>query len=141
MDAPGPLLPAEAATNRSSKKAPATAAALLKPGEMPAYFDSLDPETKDMMRAAQADQDDTPGETFKAFLMRSPFKLGFLATIGGLAAILLGQALGQLSAILIYIVAALFIASGVIVSNARPRRSVTRTVASTCSHLSTKSQE
>lgn len=104
--------PAEAATNRSSKKAPATAAALLKPGEMPAYFDSLDPETKDMMRAAQADQDDTPGETFKAFLMRSPFKLGFLATIGGLAAILLGQALGQLSAILIYIVAALFIALG-----------------------------
>lgn len=105
-------LSANSSTGRSAKKPAAAPAVLLKPGELPEYFDTLDSETQEMMRAAQKDQDDTPGETFKAFLMRSPFKLGFLATLGGLAAILLGQALGQLSAILIYIVAALFIALG-----------------------------
>ena len=46
------------------------------------------------------------------FGVRSPFKLGFVITLGALTAILFGEALGRLSNIAIYIVAALFIALG-----------------------------
>ncbi|WGD36598.1 AI-2E family transporter [Lysinibacter sp. HNR] len=44
--------------------------------------------------------------------VRSPFALGFIVTLGGLAAIVMGFALQRLSTIIIYIVAALFIALG-----------------------------
>ncbi len=44
--------------------------------------------------------------------VRSPFGFGFIATLGGLAAIVVGTAIGQLSTIIIYIVAALFVALG-----------------------------
>lgn len=79
---------------------------------MPEYFGSLDTETQDMFTAAKSDSETSAPESLKEFLLRSPFKLGFIVTLGGLAAILFGQAVAQLSTILIYIVAAMFIALG-----------------------------
>lgn len=79
---------------------------------MPEYFDTLDPETQEMMKSAKKYAEDAVPQTFKETLLRSPFKLGFIVTLGVLAAILLGQSVAQLSTILIYIVAALFIALG-----------------------------
>lgn len=79
---------------------------------MPEYFDTLDPETQEMMKSAKKYAEDAVPQTFKETLLRSPFKLGFIVTLGVLAAIMLGQSVAQLSTILIYIVAALFIALG-----------------------------
>jgi len=45
-------------------------------------------------------------------IIRSPFRFGFFGAVGVLLALLLGQAVGQLSTIIIYIIAALFIALG-----------------------------
>lgn len=78
----------------------------------PPFYDELDVETRQMLDDAQSSQDDDAAPTFKEFFLRSPFKLGFIVTLGGLAAIFFGQAIAQLSTILIYIVAALFIALG-----------------------------
>jgi len=83
--------------------------------EKPSYFDTLDPETQQMLIESRADAIEASQEkpeTFREFLLRSPFKLGFIVTLGGLLAIVFGQAVAQLSTILIYIVAALFIALG-----------------------------
>lgn len=44
--------------------------------------------------------------------VRSPFKLGFVITLGVLSAVLFGEALGRLSSVIVYVVAALFIALG-----------------------------
>ncbi|GAA3595971.1 AI-2E family transporter [Klugiella xanthotipulae] len=44
--------------------------------------------------------------------VRSPFALGFTITLGGLLAIVVGGAIGQLSTIILYVVAALFVALG-----------------------------
>ncbi|MFC4224871.1 AI-2E family transporter [Lysinibacter cavernae] len=48
----------------------------------------------------------------KEISVRSPFALGFIVTMGGLLAIVVGAAIGQLSTIIVYIVAALFVALG-----------------------------
>lgn len=78
----------------------------------PDYFATLDPETQEMMESAKKYAETSVPQTFKETLLRSPFKLGFIVTLGVLAAIMLGQSIAQLSTILIYIVAALFIALG-----------------------------
>lgn len=46
------------------------------------------------------------------FGVRSPFKIGFVITLGVLTAIVFGQAIGRLSSVIIYVIAALFIALG-----------------------------
>jgi predicted PurR-regulated permease PerM len=101
-------------SKKSSSSAPAETAATAAQAsdEKLSYFDALDPETQKMMIESQKDASDVKPETFREFLVRSPFKLGFIVTLGGLLAIIFGQAVAQLSTILIYIVAAMFIALG-----------------------------
>ena len=53
----------------------------------------------------------TPSRSFWTRIDR-PFVFGFLVTIGGLAAIVLGLAVANLSTVLIYIALALFAALG-----------------------------
>lgn len=104
--------PTIATTSASASTATvASAAGETKPSK-PEYFDTLDVETQEMMNAAKKYADDATPPNFKETLLRSPFKLGFVVTLGVLAAIVLGQAVAQLSTILIFIVAALFIALG-----------------------------
>lgn len=100
-----------AATAAQPAKSAASGADSTAPSK-PEYFDSLDPETQEMFEAAKKHSENIVPQTFKETLLRSPFKLGFVVTLGVLAAILFGQAVSQLSTILIYIVAAMFIALG-----------------------------
>lgn len=82
----------------------------------------MDAETREMYRDARAalteDADDTGQagsagrKTRREFVLQRPFQLGFTVTLGALVAILFGQIIGQLSAILMYVAAALFIALG-----------------------------
>lgn len=78
----------------------------------PEYFDTLDPETRTMMLDAKQFSADAAGKPVHETLVRNPFKFGFIITLGGLAAIVLGTAVSQLATILVYIVAAMFIALG-----------------------------
>jgi len=106
-----------------SKKKPASASAkaTVSPSDgaasaatnvKPDYYDTLDPETQKMLDASRSHHEEAKPQTFKEFLVRSPFRLGFIVTLGGLLAIVFGQAVASLSTILIYIVAAMFIALG-----------------------------
>lgn len=76
----------------------------------------LDAETRQMYRdsraavAAEAERENSRESRTREFIVRSPFQLGFVATLGGLAAILVGGMLGQLSTIIMYVVGGLFIA-------------------------------
>jgi len=80
-------------------------------------LEQLDSETRKMYRearaaeAAEALEERTNGRRGRReFVIRQPFQLGFIVTLGALVAILFGQIIGQLSAILMYVVGALFIA-------------------------------
>lgn len=79
-------------------------------------LEQLDAETRAMYRdARQAAEDEAENEAsqqsrLREFVVRSPFQLGFVVTLGVLAAILVGHMIDQLSQILMYVVAALFIA-------------------------------
>lgn len=98
-----------------SGSAAATPTASSATGSAPAkpdYYDALDPETQKMLDASYEHRGDVKPQTFKEFLLRSPFRLGFIVTLGALLAIVFGQAVASLSTILIYIVAAMFIALG-----------------------------
>lgn len=82
-----------------------------------ADLEQMDAETREMYRDARdAAEDRVAGEgrrtTTREFIVRNPFQLGFTVTLGVLVAILLGTIFGELSEILMYIVAALFIALG-----------------------------
>lgn len=78
--------------------------------------EQLDDETREMYEQArtaakeEAEADSARHRNLREFVVRNPFQLGFVVTLGGLAAILFGGILGQLSAIIMYVVAALFIA-------------------------------
>lgn len=79
-------------------------------------LERLDSETRAMYRdSREAAAQEAEGERAKAsrtreFVVRSPFRLGFIITLGALAAILVGEMLGQLSLIIMYVVGGLFIA-------------------------------
>lgn len=76
----------------------------------------MDPETRLMYedaRLASEQEERASVEKRQRFLsFNSPFKLGFMLALGALTAILFGEALGQLSSIIVYVVGALFIAFG-----------------------------
>lgn len=76
----------------------------------------MDAETREMYRDAREAAEDAAEERAntptREFVVRSPFQLGFTVTLGVLVALLLGTIIGQLSTIIMYVVAALFIALG-----------------------------
>lgn len=79
-------------------------------------IEQLDTETRAMYRDARAAQDEQIASSeerlgrVREFVVKSPFKLGFVITLGVLAAMLVGAMIGQLSIIIMYIVGAIFIA-------------------------------
>ncbi|MCA0380308.1 MAG: AI-2E family transporter [Actinobacteria bacterium] len=79
-------------------------------------LERLDAETRAMYRDSrdaaveEAERDQLKASRTREFVVRSPFKLGFIITLGALAAILVGEMLGQLSLIIMYVVGGLFIA-------------------------------
>ncbi len=86
------------------------------PDVVHADLERLDSETRAMYResreaaVAEAEREDSRQSRTREFVVRSPFQLGFVITLGALAAILVGQMLGQLSTIIMYVVGGLFIA-------------------------------
>ncbi|SIT85361.1 AI-2E family transporter [Microbacterium sp. RU33B] len=72
--------------------------------------DTTDADAADVMAAATASSDHG-GKPFWARL-DSPFAVGFLLTLGGLAALLLGLAIANISTVIIYIAFAMFAALG-----------------------------
>ena len=76
----------------------------------------LDAETRAMYwesreaAVAEAEREDLQRNRTREFVVRSPFQLGFVVTLGALAALLVGGMLGQLSTIIMYVVGGLFIA-------------------------------
>ena len=79
-------------------------------------LETLDAETRAMYRdareAAADAQEERAKSTTREFLVRSPFQLGFTVTLGVLVALLFGGMVGELSTIIMYVVAALFVALG-----------------------------
>lgn len=79
-------------------------------------LETLDAETRAMYRdareAAVDAQEERAKSTTREFLVRSPFQLGFTVTLGVLVALLFGGMIGELSTIIMYVVAALFVALG-----------------------------
>lgn len=86
------------------------------PDVVHADLEQLDAETRALYRDARAAaKEDAEGEAgrqvnVREFVVRSPFQLGFVITLGALVAILFGQMIGQLSVIIMYVVGGLFIA-------------------------------
>ncbi|MHA7984227.1 AI-2E family transporter [Rathayibacter sp. CAU 1779] len=99
------------ATTADAGPAGATAAGVTPAGVTPADVtaDAVSDSSADA--AAIRSHEAPPSRTFWANL-NHPFVLGFTLTIGGLAAILLGLAVSNLSTIIIYVVFALFAALG-----------------------------
>lgn len=77
----------------------------------PAAGTEPDTDTGEIMAAATSSTD-TGGKPFWTRL-DSPFSVGFLLTLGGLAALLLGLALSNISTVIIYIAFAMFAALGI----------------------------
>lgn len=77
---------------------------------------SLDAETRAMYRDSrdaaieEAEYRKLKESRTREFVVQTPFKLGFIITLGALAAILVGEMFGQLSTIIMYVVGGLFIA-------------------------------
>ena len=76
----------------------------------------MDLETRTMYRDAREAAIDASEERIhdrtKPFVVRSPFTLGFVTTLGVLVALVVGGMIAQLSTVLMYVVGALFIALG-----------------------------
>ncbi|MFD1202132.1 AI-2E family transporter [Leucobacter albus] len=76
----------------------------------------MDAEVREMYRdareAAQDAQEEARENPHREFTIGKPFALGFTVTLGVLVALVFGDMIGQLSTILMYVVAALFIALG-----------------------------
>src|SRR5690606_8825484 len=67
---------------------------------------------RDAREAAVDAEVDERKRTTREFLIRSPFQLGFTITLGVLVALVVGDMVGQLSTLIMWVVAALFIALG-----------------------------
>lgn len=76
----------------------------------------MDLETRTMYRDAREAAidaiEDREHDRTKPFVVRSPFKIGFVTTLGVLVALLVGGMIAQLSTVIMYVVGALFIALG-----------------------------
>ncbi|UOQ57778.1 AI-2E family transporter [Leucobacter allii] len=86
------------------------------PAVVHADLEQLDAETRAMYRdareAAADAQEARAKHPTREFVVRSPFQLGFTVTLGVLIAVLFGGMVEQLSTIIMYVVAALFVALG-----------------------------
>ncbi len=86
------------------------------PDVVHADLEQMDADTREMYRDAREAQAEEAQEaqqrqrSVREFIIRSPFKLGFIITLGALVAILVGGMISQLSTILMYVVGAIFIA-------------------------------
>lgn len=68
---------------------------------------------KDALEAEPTLEDRAAEHQSKRYIgIRSPFKLGFVVTLGVLTALVFGSAVGQISSMIVYVIAALFIALG-----------------------------
>ena len=82
-----------------------------------ADIEQMDAETRKMYRdarnaAIETREQEAREKRTREFVVRSPFQLGFVITLGVLAALLVGAMVGQLTTIIMYVVGALFIALG-----------------------------
>lgn len=86
------------------------------PDVVHADVEQMDADTREMYRDAREAAFDAHEERSKTsareFVVRAPFQLGFTVTLGVLVALLFGDIVGQLSTIIMYVVAALFVALG-----------------------------
>lgn len=86
------------------------------PNEQHADIEQMDAETRAMYRDAVEAKQNAEAEDAKhnvrEYVIRSPFQLGFTVTIGVMVALMVGSMVGQLSPIIMYVVAALFVALG-----------------------------
>lgn len=96
----------------------ATKAAFLDshPDVVHADLEQMDTDTREMYRDAREAAVDALEERAKThtreFVVRGPFQLGFTVTLGVLVALLFGAMVNQLSTIIMYVAAALFVALG-----------------------------
>lgn len=96
----------------------ATKAAYLEghPDVVHADLEQMDAETRQMYRDAREAALDAAEERSQSrareFVVQHPFQLGFTVTLGVLTAVLVGAMIDQLSTIIMYVVAALFVALG-----------------------------
>ena len=100
-------------TDASGSADPAPQTAATTPDDAPQAADALQDAgaLQDADVAAMRAHEAVPSRTFWTNL-NSPFSVGFLLTLGGLAAFVVGVAFSNLSTIIIYIVFALFAALG-----------------------------
>ncbi|MCW2286913.1 AI-2E family transporter [Leucobacter luti] len=86
------------------------------PAVVHADIEQMDADTREMYRDAREAALDAHEERAKTqqreFVVRNPFQLGFTVTLGVLVAMLFGGMIEQLSTIIMYVVAALFVALG-----------------------------
>ena len=86
------------------------------PDVVHADLEQLDAETRQMYRDAREAAQDAAEERSQSrareFVVQHPFQLGFTVTLGVLTAVLVGAMIDQLSTIIMYVVAALFVALG-----------------------------
>ncbi|RGE16319.1 AI-2E family transporter [Leucobacter sp. wl10] len=86
------------------------------PDVVHADLEQMDTETREMYRDAREAAVDARQERAKAqtreFVVRGPFQLGFTVTLGVLVALLFGAIVDQLTTIIMYVAAALFVALG-----------------------------
>lgn len=86
------------------------------PDVVHADLEQMDAETREMYRDARDAAQDAVKErsrsTTREFIVQHPFQLGFTVTLGVLAAMLVGGMIHQLTTIIMYVVAALFVALG-----------------------------
>lgn len=86
------------------------------PDVVHADMEQMDADTRAMYRDAREAAFDAQEERSKTpaqdFIVRAPFQLGFTVTLGVLVAMLFGGMVEQLSTIIMYVAAALFVALG-----------------------------
>ncbi|QBE48518.1 AI-2E family transporter [Leucobacter triazinivorans] len=86
------------------------------PDVVHADIEQMDSDTREMYRDAREAAVDAREErartTAREYVVRGPFQLGFTVTLGVLVALLFGAMVEQLSTIIMYVAAALFVALG-----------------------------
>lgn len=86
------------------------------PDVVHADMEQMDSDTREMYRDAREAAFDAQEERSKTpaqdFIVRAPFQLGFTVTLGVLVAMLFGGMVEQLTTIIMYVAAALFVALG-----------------------------
>ena len=86
------------------------------PDVVHADVEQMDSDTREMYRDAREAAVDAREEraknTTREYVVRGPFQLGFTVTLGVLVALLFGAMVEQLSTIIMYVAAALFVALG-----------------------------